>query len=156
MADTRFLKSKVEEYVRGWLEQRFGKPFRKVKLPLSGVQGEPKDHEFDAVSEDGPIVCGIASSSWTTSGGKRGAGKIAKAYMEIYFLSLVAAKAKFLVLTDGEFFQRLSREAQGKLAVGIGLLYCELPDALAEEVAAIRTKSRRELGSDALRGYSDS
>ena len=28
MADTRILKSKIEDYVREWLKQKFGQPFR--------------------------------------------------------------------------------------------------------------------------------
>src|SRR5207245_2680522 len=76
MADTTYLKSKVEEYVRAWLAQKFGKPFRSEFLPLSRVKDRPAKHGFDAVSEGRTIVCGIKTASWTTSGGKRGAGKI--------------------------------------------------------------------------------
>ncbi len=147
MADTRVLKSRVEDYVRDWLQQKFGRQFRSDRVPLTGVQGEPKAHEFDAVSEDNAIICGVKTSSWKTSGGKRGAGKIAEAYTEIYFLSHVAGQEKYLVLTDPEFYERMKSEVEGKLAVGIGLLHCALPFELEKEVADIRTKSRKEQGS---------
>ena len=149
MADTTVLKSEVEDYVRAWLQQKFGKPFRKDKLALVGVQGVPKTHEFDGVSEDRAVVCGIKTSSWKTSGGKWGAGKIAVAYMEIYFLSHVAAKQKYLVLTDSEFHAGLEKQVEGKLAVGVGLLRCDLPRGLAEKVGAVRRKSRKEQGAKA-------
>jgi len=149
MADTRVLKSRVEDYVRNWLQQKFGKQFRKDRLLLTGVQGEPKTHEFDAVSEDNTIVCGVKTSSWKTSGGKRGAGKIAEAYTEIYFLGHVAGQEKYLVLTDREFYERMKSEVAGKLTVGISLLHCDLPFELEKEVADIRKKSSEEQGSGA-------
>ncbi len=76
MANTQILKSKVESFVRDWLEARFGQPFSSRFLGLKGVQGEARDHEFDAVSEDESIVCGVKTASWKTSGGKCGSGKV--------------------------------------------------------------------------------
>ncbi len=145
MADTQFLKFKIEPYVRDRLAERFGKPFRSEFLELSGVEGAPANHEFDAVSDDRKVVCGIKTASWTTSGGKRGAGKIQGAYAELYFLDHVDAEQKYLILTDSEFFKNLGRDSKGKLPPNIGLLHCELPDELKKEVEAIRTKSRDEV-----------
>jgi hypothetical protein len=147
MANTTFLKTKIEPFVRDFLANKFGQPFRSAFLPHSGVKNKPASHEFDAVSEDRKTVCGIKSASWYTSGGTRGAGKIQGVYAELYFLSLVEANQKYLVLTDPEFFENFKRDAQGKLAPNIDLLYCELPEDLKREVAAIRTASRHELAS---------
>jgi len=113
---------------------------------FSVAKGRVAKHEFDAVSEDRKIVCAIKTASWKTSGGKRGAGKIQGAYAEIYFLNLVDAEEKYLVLTDPEFFENLRRDSEGKLAPKIELLYCELLDNLKREVDNIRNSSRRELG----------
>jgi hypothetical protein len=146
MADTTALKTKVEECVRAWLDQRFETRFTKQFLPLVGVQGNPKKHEFDAVSEDGSIVCGIKTASWKTSGGKRGSGKVQGAYTELYFLSLVQAKDKYLILTDPEFFRCFTQECGGRLAIGIKLLHYQLPADLCTEIDAIRKVSRTELG----------
>ena len=78
---------------------------------------------------------------------RKGPGKIQGAYAELYFLSLVEAERKYLVLTDPEFFENLKRDAQGKLPANIDLLHCELPEDLKREVSEIRIKSRRELTS---------
>ncbi len=145
MADTRFLKTKIEPYVRDWLANKFGKPFRSEFLSLSAVKDRPAKHEFDAVSEDRKIVCGIKTASWTTSGGKRGSGKIQGAYAELYFLDHVEAEQKYLVLTDPEFYEKLKEDTGGKLPLGVDLLYCELSAALKREVDKIRTTSRSEL-----------
>ena len=147
MADTTRLKHNIEPYVRSWLARKFGKSFRSEFLTLSGVKGRPARHEFDAVTEDRKIVCGIKTASWTTSGGKRGAGKIQGAYAELYFLSLVEAEQKYLVLTDHEFYEKLKHDSQGKLAPDVNLLWCELPEELQREVAAIRVESRKEFDS---------
>ncbi len=146
MADTSPLKTKVEPFVREWLGSRFGKPFHSEFLILSGVKDRAAKHEFDGVSEDRKIVCGIKTASWKTSGNKRGSGKIQGAYAELYFLDHVEAEQKYLVLTDSEFYENLSKDSRGKLAPNIGLLYCELPEDLKREVENIRTSSRSELG----------
>jgi hypothetical protein len=146
MADTRILKSKVEDYVREWLKQKFGQPFQAKLLVLSGVQGTPKTHEFDAVSQDGKIICSIKTASWKTSGGNRGSGKIQGAYTELYFLNLVQAREKYLVLSDPEFFRCFTQDCTGRLALGTALLHCSLSAALCAEVDAIRKVSRSELG----------
>lgn len=152
MADTRYLKSIVEDHVRAWLRDKFDQPFKSEFLPLVSIQGKSKTHEFDAVSEDGTIVCSIKTSSWKTSGKKRGSGKVQGAYTELYFLDHVQAGKKMLILTDPEFFRCFSREVDGRLSNGITLLDCPLPDELCREIATIRLKARRELGFGALAG----
>jgi len=146
MADTTYLKGTVECYVRECLAKKFGRPFSSKFLPLARVQGEAHTHEFDAVSEDGKIVCSIKTASWKTGGGKRGSGKIQGAYAEIYFLDHVDAEQKYLVLTDAEFYENLKRNLQGRLAPGVNLMNCELPEDLKREVDKIRVTARGELG----------
>ncbi len=146
VADTTFLRDVVEPYVREWLAKNFGKPFQSEFLSLTRVLGKPAVHEFDAVSSDRKIICGIKTASWKTSGGNRGDGKIKGAYAEIYFLDHVEAQQKFLVLTDEEFYRNLATELSGKLPADIDLLLCKLPDDLEKEVKRVRATSRRELG----------
>ncbi len=146
MADTRFLKTEIEDHVRVWLAEKFAQLFVSKFVPLRGVQGKPRTHEFDAVSEDGSTVCSIKTASWKTSSGKRGAGKVQGAYTELYFLDHAEAKQKYLVLTDPAFFECFKRETEGRLADGLALLHCPLPAELCAEIARIRTASRGELG----------
>jgi|SRR5438552_12091123 len=146
MADTRYLKSIVEDNVRTWLKDKFDQPFTSMFLQLIGVDGTARTHEFDAVSEDGAIVCSIKTASWKTSSKRRGSGKVHGAYAELYFLDHVGARERYLILTDPEFFKCFTRETQGRLASGIALLHCPLAADLCREVAEIRRKSRIELG----------
>jgi len=146
MANTTFLKKTVEHYVRERLQEKFGQPFSSKFLRLTRVQDRAHTHEFDAVSKDGTIVCSIKTASWKTGGGKRGSGKIQGAYAEVYFLDHVDAEQKYLVLTDAEFYENLNRNLQGRLAPGINLMSCELPEDLKKEVDKIRVTSRGELG----------
>jgi hypothetical protein len=150
VADTRYLKSIVEDCVRAWLEVKFGQPFRPQFLPLIGVQGKSRLHEFDAVSKDDSIVCGVKTASWKTSGNKRGSGKVQGAYTELYFLNLVQAKQKCLILTDPQFYRCFQRETDGRLVMGVTLLHCPLPAELCTEIAKIRKTSRCELGFEDL------
>ena len=121
MADTRILKSKIEDrrlrtrLVKGEVRTAFPLQF----LALCGVEGKPRTHEFDAVSEDGAIVCSIKTASWKTSGKKRGSGKVHGAYMELYFLDHVCASQRYLVLTDPEFVECFKRETAGRLGATI-------------------------------------
>jgi hypothetical protein len=45
-------------------------------------------------------------------------------------LDHVEAKQKYLILTDPEFFQCFARETKGRLANGLALLHCPLPEEI--------------------------
>lgn len=150
MADTRVLKNQVEPYVRKQLEEKFGQPFAKQFLPVGQrADGSQATHEFDAVSIDGRIVAGIKSSSGKTSGGRRPSGKIAAAYKELYFLSLVKAERRILVLTDPEFYRILESDCDGKLATGLELMLIPLPPELEKRVQAMREVASQEMSTAA-------
>lgn len=72
MADTRYLTTVVEDYVRGRLEQFYGVKFTKQFLQLS----TGASHEFDAVAADGSIVASIKATSGLTAGGRIPVGKL--------------------------------------------------------------------------------
>jgi hypothetical protein len=143
VADTRVLKHQVEPYVRERLEAEFGQPFTQQFLPIGQrADGSPAMHEFDAVSADGRIVAGIKTSSGKTSGGRHPSGKIAAAYRELYFLSLVKAERRILALTDREFYRILGSECDGKLAPGLELMLIPLPPEL-EQQSSGRTRGSK-------------
>ena len=141
MADTTFLKGEVERYVRDQLAAEYGIPFqsRVLKLVTGGT------HEFDAVSEDGRVVVAIKAASGLTSGGKNPVGKIMTAIAELYFLTLVSAEQRFLVLTNAEFHAILSRKMEGRLAQGLALKLVSLPPEIAESVGQIQDKASKEV-----------
>lgn len=142
MANTHLLKTRVEPFVREWLSGEFGQKFTCQFLQLAGCSGF---HEFDAVSADKRIVCGIKSSSGITSGGRNPSGKIAGAYEELYFLASVDADQRFLVLTDEEFYRLLSEKMREKLTRQTRLLYCPLTEELAQLVKKIRSDASGEI-----------
>ena len=141
MADTTYLKKPVESYVRDRLAAEFGIAFSSQFLTLaSGGK-----HEFDAVSVDHRVVASIKSSSGKTSGGKLPSGKLKNAVAEIYFLSLVVAPLRLLVLTNPEFHLLLAKHLQGRLAEGITLKLVELPSAMQKRVREIQRRASEEV-----------
>lgn len=127
VANTQIIKTKIEPFVREWLKHKFNQPFFKMELPLRDSDAV---HEFDAVSLDRKVVAGIKSASGKTRRQKNPAAKCQGAYAELYFLSLIEADKKFLVLTNQPFYELFKRAATGKVATGIELLYCKLSPEL--------------------------
>lgn len=141
MVDTSYLRRVVESYVREELGREYEVPFipRTMTLTTGGT------HEFDAVSEDGQIVAAIKSASGKTARGKNPSGKIKDSLAELYFLSLVQAGSRLLVLTNPEFHSILSRELQRRLAPGLELKLVSLPDQIQKEVERIQSLASREV-----------
>ena len=140
MADTRIYKTKVEDYVREVLRAKYSVGFkrRKLKLPTGGL------HEFDAVGEDeqnGRIVAGIKSSAGKNSL----SGKIKSVEAELYYLTLVEAGTKLLVLTDREFHGVVKARLKCKVPQEIKVCPVELRGDLQKEVDAVRKKARDEM-----------
>ena len=138
MAKTSYLTTVVEEAVRATLAQRHGVAFTKRRMPLlpGGL------HEFDAVAEDGSIVASIKAASGRTAGGKVPSGKIKDSIAELYYLSLVQAPRRLLVLTSAEFHEILTRTLRDKIAQGIEVAHIPLPlDVEAEVVRVQRVAS---------------
>lgn len=142
MADTTYLKYAVEEYVRGRLAEEYGVPFASRILTLS----TGGTHEFDAVSEDGAVVTSIKAAGGKTSGGRLPSGKVKSAVAELYYLCLVPAPTRMLVLVSREFHEILSRCLEGRLAPGIALKLIELPEEMQSEVDRIRRVASLEVG----------
>lgn len=146
MADTVFLKKQVEQYVRGALEKQHGVPFSSKKLVLA----PGGDHEFDAVSDDGKIVTTIKSSSGRTSGGRIPAGKMRAVEAELYYLMLVKAEQKMVVVTDPGFYEIMSNRLKGRLAAGLSLELVELPKSLQDAVTQVQLLASREVNPKLL------
>lgn len=130
MADSTYYKPHVEPYVRAELGRIHGVRFesRILTLTIGGT------HEFDAVAEDESIVASIKSPSGKTKRGKRPAAKYSTCLAELYFLSLIEAPKRMLVLTTPEWHAMFERHIEGRLAPGLSVELLKLSPELQNEV----------------------
>lgn len=141
MANTAMLRYKVEPHVRAKLEQEFGQSFSSKRLPLPGGA----TREFDAVSHDGSVVVSIKTSSGLTSGGRRPAGKINSCTADLYYLSLLDAPVRRLVLTNPDFHEIFTTVMRGAIAAGVTVELVELPPELQAEVDSVIAEASSEI-----------
>lgn len=141
MANTQFYKTHVEPYVRAEMERLHGRRFscKILKLITGGT------HEFDAVAEDGSIVASIKSLSGKTKGGNNGAARYANCIAELYFLSLVFAETRMLVLTTPEQHTMFTKYIRGRLVPGVSVELLTLPPEIQAEVDRIRSIASGEV-----------
>ena len=147
MAETIEIKTKIEPFIRKELEKSYpGHTFSEKALPLRRKRdGTYGVHKFDAVSEDNTIVASIKSHSWLTSGGNLPSGKIGQIFQSLYFLSLVNAGTKLLILTDREAYKGFLVVSEGKVADGIEIKFCPLPPELQLRVKKVHQKASQEM-----------
>jgi hypothetical protein len=142
MADTNIIRAKVEPFVCDWLRRKFGVSFSREKLLLKECES---NHQFDAVSEDRRIVACIRSASGNTSGQNSPSGKLAGAFKDLYYLLLVEADIKVLVLTDSEFHEYFERGQRKNIPSSIQVLHCALPAEIEQSVRAMRKSATEEI-----------
>jgi hypothetical protein len=82
-------------------------------------------------------VASIKSSSGLTSGGKFPAGKVNGSIADLYYLSMLDAPIRRLVLTNPEFYVIFTTRMEGALPPGVGVCLVELPAELQAEVDAV-------------------
>lgn len=140
MANTSALQEAIQ-WVRDDLERQFGSVFAKskVRLRTGGAR------TFNAVAANGLVVASVMNASGATSGGKKPVGKIRGAIAELYYLSLVDAPSRLLVVTSLDFLRYLEREMEGALVEGLKILHVQLPARLAEAVAEVREAASDEM-----------
>lgn len=141
MANTAMLRYKVEPVIRGQLQERFGQAFSSRVLPLPGGAAR----EFDAVSEDETVVVSIKTSSGLTSGGNVPGGKINGCIADLYYLSLISAPTRWLVLTNADFFGIFTRRMLGALPDGVEVKLMPLPPDLQAEVDEVIREASNEI-----------
>lgn len=141
MANTNYYKTHVEPYVRAELERIYGVRFVSKVLPLT-TGGR---HEFDAVAEDGSIVASIKSHSGKTATGRRPAAKYQACVAEMYFLSLVDAPKRVLVLTTKAWHEMFVRYIDGRRHSAVEILLLELPEDVQAEVDKVREAASSEM-----------
>lgn len=137
MVNTRRLTTAVEDHVRDVLSAEHQVVFRRqrVKLQPGGY------HEFDAVSDNGRVVASVKTAAGGRS--RHPAGKVASCLAELYFLSLVRAHRKYLVLTSADFHRMFLTAMAGKIPNGVEIVHIPLPADVQSRVAAVQ-----EAGTD--------
>jgi len=146
VANTSYLRYTVEPWVRDRLAEGYGQDFDPRVLPL-----EPGgSHEFDAVSSDGRIVASIKANSGLTSGGNHPTGKVATCLNEVYFLTLVDADERLLVLTNPNFHTILMRATAGQIARAVKVELLELPSDMQRVVDGVTELASREMSREAV------
>lgn len=142
MADSR-VQLEAEDWVRTrWLPQRFGQSFDKKRLLL--VSGGV--FEFDAVSTDRAIVASISTSGATTARGKNAVGKFMKIRSDMYFLMLVDAPRRVVVLTEADMFEACQKENEaGRIPDCIEFVHAQIPNELRTLLTASRLTASLEV-----------
>jgi len=141
MANTQFIKTDVEPWVRAQLARRFGQPFESRFLELeTGAK-----HEFDAVSHDGSVVVAIKSASGLTASGNLPQGKFHNAIAEIFFLSLLQAPTRILLVTNPNFHKLLEKRLKNLLPTGIRMECLELPLEMQSTLDAVMAVASKEV-----------
>lgn len=140
MANTAPLQQAIE-WVRRDLGERHKTVFTKapVHLRTGGI------HTFNAVATDGSLVATVTNHSGVTSGGKKPVGKIKSAIADLYWLSLVDAPQRSLVVTNHDFLTILEIELKGALVERLSLVHVELPADLAADVARVSRAASDEM-----------
>lgn len=117
------------------LTERQGVAFAKARLPLrsGGV------HEFDAVAADGSIVAEVKTA------GTMNAGQLHSCTSALYFLSLVEAPRRVLIMTHRAAHDRFVTLMHGKIVPEVEVEYVVLPHDLAAEVARLRQIAADEI-----------
>ena len=144
MADTTYIKTTVEPYVREWLRMQYGLVFHERELSLSGGGS----HKFDAVAiKDGTpfIAANILSNRPKTASGKENTGGVRKALVDATnFARLPDGVEPKLVFTDTGFLELILRRSKAKGINGIEFLHCPLPLELAGKLQKVLDVARKE------------
>ena len=143
MANTAMLRYKVEPVIRERLAVEFGRPFVSRILTLPGGA----QREFDAVSADGTVVVSIKTSSGLTSGGNLPGGKINSCIADLYYLGLIDAAVRRLVLTNPAFYDIFMTRMRGAVAPGIEVVLSPLDAELQAEVDLVIAAASKEMGA---------
>lgn len=142
MADTTFIKKKIEPYVREWLGKLLpGHTFDEliVDLPSGGT------HRFDAVSEDRTIIGNILTNRAHTRTGRENTGAVRKAIADIELLNKLSPGTCLLLIFTAPDFCELMRKRGGRHGIRrIRLLICPLPDDLQAALIEVLTTASQE------------
>ena len=93
----------------------------------------------------------MKSASGLTAGGKHPSGKVRDCIAELYFLSLVDAPTRLLILTTPAFYDIFKKVTVGAIANGIDIECVPLPAEMQKEVNRIVMDASMEVSPAAAR-----
>lgn len=126
MANTHFIKTRVEPVMRDWLTQKYGTHFNRRSMPLRWHGEGIGTFEFDAVSEDETILASLSTDQNLKPGQRH------KLMRDTTFMGLVpGVKTSILAVIDQAVASALRRELQrGRLPPATQIELIDLPPAL--------------------------
>jgi hypothetical protein len=124
------------------MPKRFGVRFERAQVNLlPGGQ-----YSFDAVSADLSLIATISTSDTRTATGRNAVGKILKVRSDVYFLGLVRAKQKFVVLTQADMYTWwLKEKERGRVPHDIEFLHVDIPGDLQRALERSRGAASKEV-----------
>lgn len=106
---------------------------------------EPEELTCSTLSLLTDVLATITNHSALTSGGKKPVGKIKSAIADLYWLSVVDAPVRFLVLTNRDVLSMLEAELKGALVEHFSPVHIALPDERAKSVAGVSRAASEEM-----------
>ncbi len=95
-------------------------------------------------------MASIKANSGLTSGGNHPTGKVATCLNEVYFLTLVTAASRLLILTNPEFYGIFTRTTSGQIAEGVRVELLALPPEMQAAVDGITRRASEEMGREVV------
>lgn len=138
MANTSAQRIAETWVTRHYLSQQYdGLIFtsKKLKLRWGG------EFAFDAVSEDGKIVCLVSTSASRTASGKLAMAKFQKLKADaLYLLNVVGAEQLLMIFTEESMFNYFDKETKnGRFPPEVIRRYVQLPN----EIHALVLEARK-------------
>ena len=97
----------------------------------------------------------MKAHSGATSGGKNPSAKINSALLEIYFLMLVPADERILILTNPEFFEIFIHKTKGRVVPEVRVESMPLPPDMQAQVEAVTKRASDEMARESAGSPSD-
>ena len=117
----------IEESVRTILSKEYGVALTKRRLTLQRKKhdGSAKRHEFDLVSPDQRIVGEVKSYKYTRKA--QANTRFPRMMLDCWYLTLVKADIKLMILTDETFYKEFQKNSNGLLPPSIKIFHCPVP-----------------------------
>jgi hypothetical protein len=145
MANSTTATKDIENWIRNeFLQEKYHQVFSKRKL---GVQSGAQI-EFDAVSEEGNIVCIISTSIGKTADGKPDADVLGKIREKALWAISLNEKPETIMFafTDKSMVELIKQEKEnGRFPKHIKTLLVKLPSDLEKKLADMKKKAVKEV-----------